>query len=288
MFKGRNGWRLLFVAFAGALLIEVVQILSEGAENTFSVERIPHHLAALAVGALLGWMFELLRELSGTTITSLEDIRGLTSKITYQDEALEMVMGSKLHKDLLTDLVEKSMHQNFRNVPYVNEAEYLTFLTRAVEHSNRFQGIQRRALSWFQENSAKRYSCTLRDRRMQGKTRLFVLDDSEAAQMRRDVEDAGVLSAYWEMSGDIESYWLTFDEYKRNFPNVRVPDDFALFDDTLLIAYDPDHQVLTFDLLNDTAHERLIFERLAGLSEQGVPALHKIPRNAVPEHALAT
>jgi len=62
--RGTNTWRLAVVALVGAALVEVVLVVSEGVGEAFAVRKIPDHLAALAVGALLGWMYELLREMN--------------------------------------------------------------------------------------------------------------------------------------------------------------------------------------------------------------------------------
>jgi hypothetical protein len=155
--------RLAAIAAVGAVLVDIVLVLSEGAEKSFAVSGIPHHLAAIAVGGLLGWMYELLRELSAATATSLQKIVRLMEKIEYQDAALSMLLNCKRHAEVVSVLIAKSMKENFRNIPWVGEAEYLRLLSMAIEHSGGFQGIQRRPLSWFRGNGLSSYLENLRD-----------------------------------------------------------------------------------------------------------------------------
>jgi hypothetical protein len=145
--SGTSTWRLAVVAVIGALLVEIVLVLSEGLNGTFTIRRIPDHLGARVIGALLGWMYELLRQLSATTSESLREISSLTSKISYQDTALSMLIDCPRHNEVLTSLITASMRDNLQNVPYVNEADYLHFLSQAIQHSNAYQGVQRHPLS---------------------------------------------------------------------------------------------------------------------------------------------
>jgi hypothetical protein len=273
-------WKLAGVAILGALLTDAVVVLSEGLEKSFSVASIPNHVGAIAVGGLLGWMYELLRELSKATTSSVREITSLTSKISYQDEALSMLLSCPRHNAVLTKLIAASMRDNFRNVPYVGVGEYLRFLLKAIEHSGQFQAIQRKTLRWFCEASAAGYLEVLRDRKMARKTRIFVIDQDEVVSMEEDLADQQVLDYYWEHGGDVDSYWITTEQFKRHCPRLRIPDDFGLYDGALLIAYDADHQVLTFNLVEDGSVERKIFESQKDLEERGVPAFKRISREA--------
>ena len=275
-------WRLAGVAILGAVLVEVVLVLSEGLEDAFTVARIPNHLTAVAVGGLLGWMYELLRELSVATTASLREISTLTNKISYQDEALSMLTRCPRHNDVLSRLIAASMKDNFRNVPYVGEGAYLEYLSNAIEHSNGFQGVQRRSLRWFRDESASAYLNALRDRRMSYKTRIFIIDDAAVGQMEHDLSDPEILSYYWENGGDVDSYWISTDRFKKHFPGWRIPDDFGLYDGSLLIAYDIDRQVLTFNLVEESSQERQVFTSQRGLDKLGLSAYQKIPRTAPP------
>lgn len=274
------GWRLAGVAALGAVLVEVVLVLSEGLGKAFTVAQIPSHLGAIAVGGLLGWMYELLRELSAATTESLRRISTMIGKIEYQDDALSMLTACPRHNEVLTRLVKASMKENFRNVPYVGEAAYLDYLGNAIEHSGGFQGVQRRSLRWFRDNSANAYLHTLRDRRMDSKTRIFVIDDADVPAMEQDLRDPELLAYYWENGGEIDSYWISVERFRRQFPGQRIPDDFALFDGSLLIAYDIERQVLTFNLLKESSRERRIFEGLRNTGKVGLQVFAEIPRDA--------
>jgi len=283
--RGTNTWRLAMVALVGAALVEVVLVVSEGVGEAFAVRKIPDHLAALAVGALLGWMYELLRELNAATLSSLRDIdslqntvKSLTNKINYQDDALSMLTSCPRHNAVLTALIRASMRDNFRNVPYVGEAEYLQFLHQAIEHSNGYQGIQRKPLGWFRDMGASTYLASLRERRMAYKTRIFVIDDEDLPEMEHDLADPDLLDYYWRHTGDVDSFWISVSNFKRHCPRIRVPDDFGLYDGSLLIVYDTERQVLTFNLLDESDVERQIFATQRSLADHGVAAFRVIPR----------
>ena len=271
-------WRLAGVAVVGAVLLEVVLIMSEGLGHAFTIEQIPDTLTAIAVGGLIGWMYELLRELSSKTTTSLLTISTVMSKITYQDEALSMLTRCPRHNEVLTALIGASIKSNFKNVPYVGEAAYLAYLGSAIEHSNGFQGVHRRSLRWFRSGSASAYLHTLRDRHMAAKTRIFIIDDAEVVEMQEDLADHDLLTYYWDNGGDVNSYWIPVSEFRRVFPGQRIPDDFALFDGTLLIAYDIVPQVVTFDLLEESSRERQIFTTLKQNEGFSLGSFARIPR----------
>jgi hypothetical protein len=115
-------WRLAGVALIGALALETVLILSDGLEDAFTVQRIPGHLVALVVGTLIGWMYELLRELNRATELSLQQftsmrtsIESLTSRIKYQDEALSMLTSCPRHNEALTALLKSTEVAGYSN-----------------------------------------------------------------------------------------------------------------------------------------------------------------------------
>jgi hypothetical protein len=170
------------------------------------------------------------------------------------------------------------MRDNFRNVPYVGVGEYLRFLGKAIDHSNGFQGIQRKPLSWFRDTSANSYLEGLRDHRMAYKTRIFVIDEADVSRMEQDLQDPEILAYYWTHGGEVDSYWLSTEQFKQYCPRLAVPDDFALYDGMLLIAYDTDRQILTFNLVDESSHERQIFAAQRNLASHGVEAFRKIPR----------
>jgi hypothetical protein len=276
-------WRLAGVALIGALALETVLIFSEGLKDAFSVQRIPDHLAALVVGTLIGWMYELLRELHRAADLSLQQfemmrtsIESLTGKIKYQDEALSMLTSCPRHNEALTALIKTSMGDNFRNIPYIGEADYLRFLTKAIEHSDGYEGVQRNPISWFRKYPP--YLDALREQRMSYKTRIFILDEDDIPEMERNLSDPQLLSFYWEHTGSVDSYWISVADFRKHCPRLAVPADFGLYDGQLLIAYDGERQILTFNTLSANSPERRIFAIQRELHERNVPAFRAIPR----------
>jgi hypothetical protein len=75
----------------------------------FAVRRIPAYVAFLLVGFAGGWLFELFKiqtevtAQSGRALTELEaSVQTLTRKITYQDQALGMLVSAPRHTEALT------------------------------------------------------------------------------------------------------------------------------------------------------------------------------------------
>lgn len=64
------------------------------------------------------------------------------------------------------------MSGNFRNIPLVGISSYLDFLRKAVEHSDGYEGVQRKPLSWFKETGAGSYLRDLKGRKMSNKRSL--------------------------------------------------------------------------------------------------------------------
>jgi len=284
--KGRF-WHLISVALLGALALEIVMILADGVRESFSVQRIPAHLATIAVGTILGWLYELLRQTNFAFAQTMREFTGLrsgvdslTSRIRYQDEALAMLMHCPRHNEVLTSLIKTSMSDNFRYVPYVPPGLYLQFLTTALKHGDGYLGVQRTSLRWYREQGAGSYLAGLRDRPMSYKKRIFIVDDADVPDMLADLADQETLDYYWSHTGSVETYWIPVADFRKNYPKFEVPDDFALFDRQLLIAYDVDKQVLIFDLLNETRPELKIFTIQDELTSRQVMAFRPVPPDA--------
>ena len=183
--------RLAVTAALGALILEAIVAISVGINHTLDAQVIPAHLAALLVGALAGWLFELFRELTSVTreatltVSGLKaSVESLTQRIKYQDQALDMLMTCPRHHDALTALIKKSMSDNFRNIPLVGVSDYLAFLQSAVRHADGYEGVQRQPLRWYRDRHAGPWLVDLRQRKMQYKRRLIVLDNTLVPQMR--------------------------------------------------------------------------------------------------------
>jgi hypothetical protein len=278
--------RLAGSAIVGTLTLEAILLFSAGATNAFTARQVPSHVLAVIVGTLGGWIFELFRQLLTATSNSLNELGrlnaslgALTERIDYQETALGMLTSCPRHNDALSKLIRSSMSDNFRNIPYVGPAAYLGYLRSAIEHSDGYEGIQRNTLRWYkEERGATAYLMELKSKRMKFKTRLFVIDDDQAEQMESDLADEELLAYYWEHTGDVASYWITVSDYRRNYPSLIIPRDFALYDKTLLITYDEGKQILGFDVL-DPGHspQGQIFRTLYELTRHEDAAFRRVP-----------
>lgn len=279
-----NAFRLVYVSFIGALILEIVLAFATGLREAFTVRQIPAHLAALLVGSLGGWLFELFREMTSATAETMQlaanmqtSVQALTARITYQDEALQMLISCPRHNDALTSLIRASMSENFRNIPLVATSSYLEFLRKAVEHSDGFEGVQRKPLSWFKETGAGSYLGDLKRRDMSYKKRVFIIDKADEEQMRLDLEDEEIVNYYWSNTGEVSTYWITSSDFVTNFPGTDIPRDLALFDRQLMIAYDENTKVLSFDILNSDASLARLFDAVDQLVSHSAPFLREIP-----------
>jgi hypothetical protein len=279
-----NVGRLALVAVLGALILETVLTFATGLRTAFTVRQVPAHLSALLVGALAGWLFELFREMTRTTTETLrvavkmqERFEALTAKITYQDEALNMLLTCPRHNDALSQLIRASIGDNFRNIPLVGAPSYLAFLRRAVVHSDGYEGIQRRSLRWYKDTGSGAYLSDLRRRNMKYKTRLFIIDEAEFDQWTCDLDEDEYLKYYWINTGDVATYWMTSGDFLANFPGwTAPPKDLALYDRQLLISYDEQARMLSFDVLDKDSDIARLFQLIEQLAMQGIPALHRL------------
>jgi hypothetical protein len=279
-----NAMRLALVAVVGAVVLEVILTVSIGLGKAFTLDQVPSHLAALVVGGLGGWVFELMRELTTAaadaieTVTVLQaSVAALTANITYQDAALGMLTRSPRHNAALTLLLQASMSDNFRNIPLIGVPKYLEFLKVAIEHSDGYEGVQRQPLRWYKVTGAGSYLVDLRKRDMSFKRRLFIVDDDQVEQMTEDLADDEILDYYWRNTGEVKSYWLTVSEFKRNFPGRRIPRDLALYDRQLLVAYDETNQLLSFDVVKAGSDVLDLFDAVPEMARHGVAVLKEIP-----------
>jgi hypothetical protein len=113
---------------------------------------------------------------------------------------------------------------------------------------------------------------------MQYKSRLFVIDDQLVGKMEEDLADPTLLTFYWEHTGEVSSYWITESDFRRNYPSLSIPRDFALYDHMLLITYDEEKQILNFDVVDpDTSPEAQIFRTLNELVQRDDTAFRVIP-----------
>lgn len=282
--------RLALVALIGALILEIVLTFAVGLREAFTVRQIPAHLAAVVVGALAGWMFELIREITATTAETVRvaqqmqtDFEAFTTRITYQDKALDMLMACPRHNDALSRLIKASISDNYKRIPLIGVPEYLDFLRRAVVHSDGYEGIQRKPLSWFMKSSGGEYLKDLSKRNMQYKVRLIIIDESDRERWKADLQDEKCLDYFWEHTETVTTYWIYAKDFLAKLPWLRsVPEDLALYDRQLLISYDEPTQVLSFDVVNPDAEIIRVFQSIDQLARHNIPVLHRLLRPAKP------
>jgi hypothetical protein len=266
-----------------ALVFDFVVTFLTSSQTAFSVQRIPSYLAFLLVGFAGGWLFELFKiqtevtAQSGRALTELEgSVQTLTNKITYQDQALAMLISAPRHTEALTALIKASLMDNFRNIPYVGVPTYLQLLSSAIRHSDGYEGIQRNPFRWYRDTNAGHYLNGLRNKQMSVKTRLVLIDDHELPIMQQDLADEDVMGYYWRHTGDVETYWMSVSEFRRAFPGLVVPRDLALYDRQLWVAYDETTQTLAFNVLPKDAVECRLFEDLHEMIMRGSPELKRV------------
>jgi hypothetical protein len=283
-----NWLMLALVAFVGALILEVILTFASGLKDAFTARQIPTHLAALLVGSLAGFLFELLRQMIEATnrtmrkATDLQvSIQALTARITYQDEALGMLRSCPRHNEALTSLIKASMADNFKVIPFVGVSSYLEFLKKAIDHSDGYEGIQRKPLSWYKETGAGSYLGDLKRRDMRCKERLLIIDESDETQMEADLADANTLEYYWSHTGAVSTYWIKATDFKVQLPRIEIPEDLALYDRQLLIKFNEKTQILTFDVIDADHSVRRLFDAVNKLKSYGFEFLHELP---MPDH----
>ena len=270
-----------------ALVFDLVVTFLTSSQDVFSVIRIPAYVAFLLVGFAGGWLFELFRiqtdvtAESGRTLTELQaSVESLTRKITYQDQALAMLVSAPRHTEALTALIKASLMDNFRYIPLVGVPAYLHLLSRAIHHSDGYEGIQRNPFRWYRDTDAGHYLSGLRDKPMSVKTRLVLINDEDLQAMQSDLADQDVMGYYWRHTGDVETYWMTVSEFRRAFPGMTVPRDLALYDRQLWVAYDEQTQTLAFDVVRDDADECRLFDDLREMVHRSSPELKRVDPTA--------
>jgi hypothetical protein len=283
-----NWLMLALLAFIGALILEVTLTFATGLKEAFTTHQIPTHLAALLVGSLAGFLFELLRQMTEATNRTMRkasdlqaSIQALTAKITYQDEALGMLRSCPRHNEALTSLIKASMVDNFKVIPFVGVSSYLEFLKKAIDHSDGYEGIQRKPLSWYKETGAGSYLSDLKRRDMRYKKRLLIIDESDELQMEADLADESILEYYWSHTGAVATYWIKATDFKAKLPRIKIPEDAALYDRQLLIKFNEKTQVLAFDVIDEEHSVRRLFDAVDGLKSYDLEFLHEL---AMPDY----
>lgn len=256
-FFGKITWRsYLLPALIGAILFEIINYALDPSNYFHTPSRA---IFSFIIGAVLGWMYEVIRQQSELVSVSMSRFDILSNALEYQQEALTMLLKDRRHGIALTALLSASIQGH--HIAFVNENQYLGYLIKAIEHSAKFQGVQRSPVRWFREHA--NYLNVLRSQSMKSKTRIFIIDDTLAEQMKQDLNDEELMELYWKNTGEeVKTFWIQSSVFKEHFHQDSVPEDFALYDEQLLIKYDVQHQILTFDVLQSTNAEQEVFKQL--------------------------
>lgn len=234
-------------ALFGAALLEVVNILVNSGHQ--SATRL---VTSAAVGAIVGWMYDLAREMMVLLRESSRQLELLSQKIAYQDAALDMLVASGRYGGVVGALLTDSIGRNFRTIAFSDENVYFRYLAQALESSERFETVHRKPISgsWLATDAIP-YLTRLRTRTMAAKIRLFVIEEADVAQMEADLNDPTALGQYWDRTGhDVDTFWIPVADLLRHFPRIPIPPDCVIYDRKLLISHDADRQVISFDLVD--------------------------------------
>jgi hypothetical protein len=270
--QDRNILRELLAALLGAAITTVLQLLfllRPGAGFDWSDWR---SLALAAItGAVIGWGYRLATGLRNASRTALSELERTTKALDVQQKTIRMLLSAKIHKEVIWKLVSAALEGDYKTLAYVNRNRYLGYLRTAISVSKKSTGVKRAPIRSYKvnddnvdDNVMETYLNTLRDKPMKKKTRVFIIDSDHEKDMKEDLDDPELMNYYWKESGEeVESFWITTPEFKQNFsPQRDVPNEFAIYDDELLIAYDEPMQTLIFGIVNEDDYRLKIFEDL--------------------------
>jgi hypothetical protein len=251
---------LTSAAIGGALLVAV--------DAAFNVKDLQGpgllpYLASAFVGCVVGWMYELGRRMNDITRRSIDKMTELSQVLEFQQQPLLLLVNAKVHAPTVGALLKASIGEQYKAIAAVDPNQYLSFLRTALGNSSRFHAVMRNRVAWFRDNvDGGSYLQDLGRRRMREKIRIFIVEDRQIEEMHEDLADADLMGFYWQKTGAVDTYWITESALRRNYSDLRMPDDFALFDGELLIRYDEDRQTLFFDIVAEQSLERRIFAKL--------------------------
>ena len=268
-------------AFVGAILAALIDLLIRGSLPQQPSDYLPI-ITSTAVGAIIGWVFDLARGLQSILDNALLRLEGLSRALEYQQNALDTLVRDRKHIKALSAMIKDSVQDKFLHIPYVDRTTYHLYLGMAIEQSDRFEGIQIKTPRWFLQKKVGGYLQKVRDRRIATMRRIFIINVADKDAMEEDVNNQQVMDYYWSNTGnDVVTHWILRSEFAANFPNLNhIVADFGLYDDQLLIRYDATHLVVTFELVDTNADERRIFKALENQIEQGFaePFVRIVPR----------
>ena len=260
----------LIFAFVGAILAALIDLLIRGSLPQQASDYVPI-ITSTAVGAIIGWVFDLARGLQAVLSEALLRLESSSRALEYQQNALDTLLKDRKHIKVLSAMIKDSVQDKFLHIPYVDRNTYHLYLGMAIEQSDRFEGIQIKTPRWYFNKNEGGYLQKVRDRKIAIKRRIFIIPDTDQIAMEEDLSNPEVMKYYWSNTGaDLVTYWILRSEFAANFPNLdSVVGDFGLYDDQLLIRYDAAHLVATFELVDSSFDERRIFKALENQIEQG-------------------
>ena len=170
----------------------------------------------------------------------------------FRAEMIRIASQDQLHTKVLRELLGDSM----KECPYianVSRNQYFSYLKLAIGQSDSFQGVVCQPIrEWFTKNPDDLlYLQTLRDQRMALKQRIFIINDKDEEIMKKDLKKgSAAIRKYWENTGrDVQTFWILRSKFKEM--KLKIADDFSLYDNQLLIKYDVDERIVTFDVQGD-------------------------------------
>jgi hypothetical protein len=263
-------------ALTGAAIISVLQLLFLLRPGTAFDWSDWRSLALAAItGAILGWGYRLANGLRETLNEALIRLEGATRALDYQQEPLRMILSAKKHKETITQLVSDSLKEKYRFISYVYEPQYLDYLVSAISMSNKSTGVKRRPVRSYKDSDSgmmTKYLHALRDRKMEVKVRIFIIDPQDEEHMKEDLTNVELMDFYWDNAGrDVMSYWITATDFTNRFAGrLSIPKEFAIYDDELLIEYDAPSHTLFFDIIRPNDERLDVFSQLAKQEERNL------------------
>lgn len=249
-------------ALLGALLSEAINLLASPDEQS-----ITRHVTSVTLGAIIGWLYDLGRQTSLLLQSATNSLELIAGKLDLQDAALDMLLAAGAYGEIVRLLLSDSVSRGFKTISFCDENRYFRYLARALDVCETFQTIHRKpiSMSWGESDAAP-YLQKLRDRSMHSKTRVFVIDQDDLAQMERDLGDPDTMARYWARTGSgMRTFWVSSNDYQAAYRNLPLPPDCVMFDSRLIIAFDAGSRTVSFDLVDGDNSAQIFF---GALSEQ--------------------
>ncbi|MCP4896776.1 MAG: hypothetical protein GY906_07335 [bacterium] len=226
---------------------------------------------SIAIGGFIGWLFRTVRnmkndaEYAKTSIDrSMKQLDEFERTFVHQlrhffkQNPFSIFLEESVHSGVLGSLIRDSIECMNGKVYKVHENKYLLYLKEAISHSDTYLGVQRRPVRWFRDTTgAPEYLTDLQNREMKSKRRIFVIDSNEVQDMKEDLENKELMEFYWLNTGDnVETFYIEEFALRDTISLNGGISDFALYDDHLLIRYDPQSRIVSYDLLSESLVER--------------------------------